>query len=198
MARKRKNKPTKYQIAIVGEGITEWHYFNDLKQVHKFPYKISPELPKNSNYKSIFKKAVQLLEEGYDKVYCVLDVDIFKQDKKEEQKYLNKKRKLSKNTNISIIETMPCIEYWFLLHFIAFSAKIYPSYNSLEKALKTFLPNYEKSSAYLKKNHIYQTLVKLGDIENAKEIASKLRQMKEESDNHLFPYTEIDLLLSEL
>ena len=198
MARKQKNKPTKYQVAIVGEGVTEWHYFNDLKQENKFPYKISPELPKSSNYKYIFRKAVQLIEEGYDKVYCVLDVDIFKQDKKEEQKYLNEKRKLNKNTNISIIETMPCIEYWFLLHFIEFSAKIYPSYDSLEKTLKKFLPDYEKSSAYLKKIRIYKTLIKLGDMEKAKKTAIKLRAAKEENDNNLFPYTEIDLLLGEL
>ena len=82
MPRIQNKRKAKYQIAVVGEGITEWHYVNDLKQTRRYPYKISPELPKNSNYKYVFKKANQLVSEGYDLVLCILDVDSLSTDEK--------------------------------------------------------------------------------------------------------------------
>lgn len=199
MARKRKEKKTKYQVAIIGEGPTEWHYFNDMKQVKRFPYKITPDLPKHSDYKCIFSKAKKLVNEGFNLVFCVLDLDVFKADAKKEEKYINEKNKLEKNDRIIVCETMPCIEYWFLIHYKKkYSSKIYPNYSSLEKELKKYLPKYEKSNEYLKKIKIFQTLTKSGDMEKAVEFSEQLRQEKEDSDNNLFPFSEIDLLLKKL
>ncbi len=198
MARNKSITPTKYSVAIIGEGPTEWHYFNDMRQYKNFPYKLSPELPKHSDYKYIFEKARRLVNEGYDKVYCVLDIDVFKNDKKQEEKYFIEKRKLLKNKKIAVVETMPCIEYWFLLHFKNFSTKIYPSYASLKTEIKTHLTNYEKSNEYFKKIKLFQTLVSKGDIEKAYKSALSLREKKKESDNHLFPFSDIDILLKKL
>mgnify|MGYP006303328055 CR=1 FL=1 len=66
MARKRKNWRTKFVVAIIGEGQTEWHYFNDLKQTEKYSFKIKPELPKHSDVDAIVKKAIKLNEQGYE------------------------------------------------------------------------------------------------------------------------------------
>ena len=198
MARKRNEKKTKFQVAIIGEGPTEWHYFNDMRQVRRFPYKITPDLPKHSDYKYIFEKAKTLVNDGYNLVFCVLDVDVFKADPKQEEKYQKEKTKLEKNERIVVCETMPCIEYWFLIHYIKYSAKIYPNYSSLEKELKKYLPEYEKSNEYFKKVKIFQTLLKSGDMEEAVKISERLRLEKEGNDNKLFPFTQIDLLLKRL
>ena len=77
MARNSKNRKEKYSIAIVGEGETEWHYFDNLRTEKRFSFQISPEIPKHSDYESIFKHAEKLADNGYDEVYCVLDLDIF-------------------------------------------------------------------------------------------------------------------------
>lgn len=75
MARKGKNKPTKFKVAIVGEGNTEWYYFSNMRQYERFSYKVEPEFPKHSDYMSIINTARRKRDEGYDLVFCVLDLD---------------------------------------------------------------------------------------------------------------------------
>lgn len=196
MARKINRRKGKFRLAIIGEGITEWHYFNNLKQEKRFPYKLTPDLPKHSDYKYIFQKAGQLTNDGYDEVFCVLDVDVFKKDRKKEQQYQKDRLKLLKDPRIKIFESMPCIEYWFLLHYKNYSTKIYPTYDSLKTELKKYLPEYDKSNEYFEKVKIYQKLISEGNISKAISSAQKLRN--EKTDNNLFPYSEIDNLLDQL
>ena len=198
MARKQHNKNTRLSIGIIGEGITEWHYFNSLRQEKRYTFKLSPELPKHSDYKSIFKKAKALIKEGYDHVFCVLDLDVFKNDKKLEERYIADKNTLQKDKRIKVFETMPCFEYWFLLHFKPFSTRIYSNYDSLQQDIRQYLPRYEKSHQYLKRANMYQTLINEGNIDLAYESSSRLRAEKEDSDNGSFPFTEIDILLDEV
>lgn len=203
MARKTKNKPTPIIIAIVGEGITEWHYFNDLKQTEKYKFQVKPELPKHSDVEAIVKKAIELREKGFDKIFCLFDMDRILLDQTENAKYLKFRQKLHnkkpKNKGkIIFYNTMPCIEYWFLLHFTQYSAKIYQNYTSLKPTLLKFLQGYDKSDKYFKRTKIYQTLKKDGNLELAIENATKLLEEIKNNDNELFPYTEIHILLNEL
>lgn len=57
MARTKGNKKTTFQVAIIGEGETEWYYFNYMKQSERFGFKVEPDLPKHSDFKSIIKSA---------------------------------------------------------------------------------------------------------------------------------------------
>ncbi len=203
MARKTKNKPTPIIIAIVGEGITEWHYFNDLQQTEKYAFQLKPELPKHSDVEAIVKKALELRETGYDKIFCLFDMDRMLSDQTENAKYEKYRQKLhnkkSKNKgSIIFYNTMPCIEYWFLLHFIQYSARTYQNYESLKPVLLKYLKGYDKSEDYFKRFKIYQTLVKIGNLNLAIENATKLLIEMKDSDNKLFPYTEIHILLNEL
>lgn len=203
MARKTNKRKSKNAVAIVGEGITEWHYFTDLKQTERYSFKIKPELPKHSDVDAIVKKATELLDEGYDKVLCLFDMDRVSTNKTENAKYQKHKKKhhykTSKTGGIIIFyETMPCIEYWFLIHFIEYSTRIYPDYNSLKPKLLKYLDGYDKSDEYFKRNKIYQILLTQGSISLAIESAERLVKEKSTSDNILFPFTEIHDLLTEL
>lgn len=203
MARKTNKKNLKNAVAIVGEGITEWHYFTDLKQVERYSFKVKPELPKHSDVNAIVKKATELLAEGYDKVLCLFDMDRIITNSKENSKYQKHKKRLhnkQKKSGGKIIfyETMPCIEFWFLLHFIKFSSRIYTDCDSLKTKLLGYLEGYDKSEVYFRKNKIYRILTAKGNIELATENAEKLMDEKKNSDNVLFPYTEIHHLLMEL
>jgi hypothetical protein len=73
MTRKNKKLRVKKKYAVVGEGLTEWFYFNAMKQVENFNFDLKPDMPKHSDINSIFLKAESLLEKGYDKVFCVID-----------------------------------------------------------------------------------------------------------------------------
>jgi len=179
-------------VAIVGEGITEWHYFNDLKQTEKYSFQVKPELPKHSDVDAILKKAIELREKGYDKILCLFDMDRILSDQTEKEKYLKYRQKYhnkkSKNKgNIVFYNTMPCIEFWFLLHFNPYSTRIFQNYESIKPYLLKYLTGYDKSDEYFKKFKIYQTLIKNGSLNLAIESASKLLidKQNDEDDKYL-------------
>ncbi|HMQ59982.1 MAG TPA: hypothetical protein PKE06_04895 [Flavilitoribacter sp.] len=64
MARKINTKPGKYKVAVIGEGITEWHYFDGLRSVERLSFDLKPGLPRHSSYGDIFKKALEFIGEG--------------------------------------------------------------------------------------------------------------------------------------
>lgn len=96
----------------------------------------------------MIRRARTLIKEQYDKVYCVLDYDAIVSDISELKKFESEVRKLGnkKSTrNINFILSMPCIEYWFLLHFKKkVSSKEYLSYDELKPELLQYIPDYEK------------------------------------------------------
>lgn len=196
MARGRKTRKEKFRAAVVGEGITEWHYFHSLKQTEKLLYQLKPSLPKHSDYREIFKKAQQLAAEGYDRVYCVVDLDVSQSlGPKVQARYEKTKLKLLGIPDVFIFETMPCTEYWFLLHFHDYSTRIYPSFESLAAELKHFLPGYEKSGAYFRRSKIYKKLKESGDLEKACNTAKRLCVERVGQENPLFPFSEYGALL---
>ena len=68
MGRKINKKKTRFKVAIVGEGDTEWYYFTSMRQYERFSFKVEPDLPKHSDYKTIIKTARKKRDEGYDLV----------------------------------------------------------------------------------------------------------------------------------
>jgi hypothetical protein len=199
MARKSKNKPTKFRIAIVGEGITEWYYFINMRHAERFSFKVEPELPNHSDYKSVISTARRKRNEGYDLVFCVLDLDRILANPTEKKGYYSEKAKKKLNAGIEFIETMPCIELWFLLHFLNnYSAKIYLNYEQLSKALKKHIPCYGKTADFFQKNPIYEYLSSKGSYENADKFAQRLASDKLKSDNPYFNFTDINKLIKQL
>lgn len=126
----------KFKISVVGEGATEWHYISSFNKVENYKVSIRPSLPKKSTYSEIFNKAKQLINQGYDRAYCLIDLDVCCEDMVSYQKYLKEKKSIEKNKNIKVFETMPCIEYWFLLHFTSYSSKKYSSCDEVVKDLR--------------------------------------------------------------
>lgn len=91
---------------------------------------------------------------------------------------------------------MPCIEFWFLLHFKPYSNKIYRNCNEVIQELKQFLPDYKKTKGFLQKLNIYKALVEKGDQALAIKTAIRLCKEYQKSDNIQLPYSEIRLFLS--
>ena len=199
MARKTKSRPPKFQVAIVGEGETEWFYFSNMRQNEKFSFKVAPDLPKHSDYKSIIQTARNKRDEGYDLVFCVFDLDRIITNDTEKKGYNLEKSKTNANKGIEFIETMPCIELWFLLHFLkTYSSKVYLDYNQVKIPLWNYIPNYEKTAKFLKPIRLYEYMNKNGNFDKANEFAIRLEEEKEESDNPLFNFTQINNLINRL
>lgn len=199
MARKSKNTSTKFKVAIVGEGDTEWYYFTSMRQYEKFNFKVAPELPKHSDYKTIIETARKKRNEGYDLIFCVLDLDRIITNDTENKGYIAEKTKKKANIGIEFVETMPCIEFWFLLHFLeSYSTKVYLDYNQVSVPLKKYIPNYEKTGNFFKSVQIYELLCNKGDFNKANKMATKLTNEREISDNPLLNFTDINKLIQRL
>lgn len=193
--RRRPFRRPKELVLIVCEGEkTEPNYFYELKDEFKL-VTVDIETAKKKDPLSIVNFAIKKAEDkaedkDYDKLYCVFDKEdnISRQGKYREALVEIKKNK-SKKYTIHAIYSIPCFEYWLLLHFIKTSR--YFTAKQVVKKLKKYMPDYQKSM----KNIFYITKHKLDHaIKNAKLIEEESK--KAESDN--YPSTKIYKLVEDL
>ena len=62
-------------IAIIGEGETEWFYFDSLRVTCRYPFKVAPDFPQHSDINHILKLVESYLDRQYDYVVCLFDMD---------------------------------------------------------------------------------------------------------------------------
>ena len=73
-------------IKILGEGPTEFFYFNSLKDEFPQLQNIEPRVPKHSSIEELRRSIESAISEGYSKVLCVIDMDN-KREPVEREKY---------------------------------------------------------------------------------------------------------------
>lgn len=149
---RRKAKRSSYdKVLIVCEGEkTEPYYFNELKKHYRLhSATIHVDGKSKSTPSQVFSRAQKLAEQAkslndpYDRVYCVFD--------KDNHACYEQTRIDIKNSNFVAITSVPCFEYWLLLHF-KYSTKTYENdgsstaANNVIKDLKRFIPNYSKTN----------------------------------------------------
>lgn len=201
----RQKRTTEKKAAIVGEGESEFYYFSHLRDTKKYNFKLTPDLPKHtkSDYESIFKRADKLKNDGYDMVFCVIDYDTILEEKQKGnanyiQKYEKAKKELEKKDEIFIIETMPCLEYWFLLHYTTYSTRVYLSYKAVVPVLKKYLPNYDKTEKYFGTDE-FRGILAAELNENAIKNAHKLWENKDDGNaGDDAPYSDMPIVFARL
>lgn len=135
-------KKEKTVIIIVCEGETEQNYFNELGVIEAgIRIRIKPELSNKPNWESILTKADEYKIDENTKVYYALDLDCII-DKPQTAKYIQTKKKLIKKDVIPL-ESYTCFETWLLYHYET-NPKSYDKCEKHEKALATYIPNYQK------------------------------------------------------
>lgn len=82
-------------IAIIGEGETEWFYFDSLRIACRYPFKVAPDFPQHSDIRHILKLIESYLNKQYDYIVCLFDMDRLLQFPSEMQLYQNAKKKYS-------------------------------------------------------------------------------------------------------
>ena len=85
MAREKRIKEIRKSYAIIGEGITEFFYFDGFRNVEKdllkkFNVTLKPDKPKHPDYSDIITKAQSLLAKEFDVVFCLIDMDYIKKN----------------------------------------------------------------------------------------------------------------------
>ena len=159
---KRKRKPVML-ITAEGRNKTKKQYFSSFQDQHgKYSIRFATGLETDpvGMLKAMEKawKKNELSEKDGDKAYIVLDMDC-KPEKIRLVKELQKKSK-----NIKFIVSNPCIEVWFILHFI-YTTHQFKDSKAPKKELAKYIPEYEESmdiSAILRpmlnnaENHLVQ------------------------------------------
>ncbi len=197
---RRQSRRSSYdKILIVCEGEkTEPNYFTDLVNYYKLnTANVEIDGTCGSSPKSVLKRAEHLAQtedqkgDGYDRVYCVFDKD---SHESYDETVRNITDKIPKNVFFAAI-SVPCFEYWLLLHF-QYTTKPYHATgnssvgNEVLKELKTMLPNYSKGD-----ENIFITLI--DQLEFAKNNAK--RALNNSIENHTDnPSTNIHELIEYL
>ena len=182
-------------IAIIGEGETEWFYFDSLRIARRYPFKVAPSFPQHSDVRHILKLLESYLDKQYDVIVCLFDMDRLLQIPSEMGLYQSWKRKYGAKKyagRVMFIETNPCTEFWFLLHFLPNAVcRRYENYEKLLPELQKHMPGYEKTKRYFIRTNLYKFLIENGDLERAMANSEKLCKLSKESPEDWNAYSEI-------
>ena len=189
MSMKKESKNVRKSIAIIGEGLTEYRYVDDIRTTERFRFSLVPGIPKHSDIDDIVSLAKARKNAGYDYVLCLIDMDVIEGNHDKMEHYHSLKKE---NPHIIFIESSPCTEYWFLMHYMpAPSSKEYAEYDAVAQELKKHIPNYDKTEAFFNKTHIYRELKEKGNMERAIELSRELDKLHELEPEVYKSYTQM-------
>ena len=194
MARNIKSKKLKFSYAVIGDGQTELFYLDHLKRLNNYGYSIRPRFFDKISIDDADRIIQELLDGGTNKVIYLTDYDTVVSGETKDR--FNKLIKDYKNEErVMICETMPSIEFWFLLHY-QYTTRPFRNSNEAENALKKYLPDYNKSKVYLENDKWFNELISENKQENAKENAIRLLSEKDANNKH-FPFTKVHIAIEE-
>ena len=118
MARKEAIKQQRQERAvIIGAGLTERWYFSHLQSRFNLKIKIRPRFFGNENITTLEKRINQVLsDEGIAVV--IFDADVSTWNDAEKTRLIAIKKKYEKSKRVILCDSLPSIEYWFLLHYL--------------------------------------------------------------------------------
>lgn len=105
MARKRKGKHKKKSIFVLGDGQTEQYYFDHLKNLRGYNYKIRPRLFDALTIENAESKIDELISGDADMIFYFTDYDTIVNQRKKD-KFLAFKKKYQDNPNVFILESI--------------------------------------------------------------------------------------------
>ena len=173
LRRTRAKRDSYDTVLIVCEGEkTEPYYFQELRddlQLNPFNIEITGNT-RGSSPVNVVNYALKN-HKDYDKTFCVFDQDQHSDYKTALRKI--KGREKSREHPVQAITSVPCFEFWLLLHFRMTTKHFAVASGSIceqvVKELKKFLPDYDKGCRGI----YYETKAKLSQaIKNAKNVAA--------------------------
>lgn len=197
-------KKIKDSITVIGEGITEYYYFNSLKDDFR-QLNIKPAYPKHSTGLDYLEQEIdKSIDAGYSLIICVIDMDN-KKDGKEKEEYIKFKNRLSGvhftkkprvKYEIRFIENERCAEIFFLFYF-AYKSRCFQNQPELLDELNKYC-KYEKTEKFFMKHSLHQYFEKTGgDLKKALCNAARSMKEKEETDRD-YTYSQMAELFEAL
>jgi hypothetical protein len=132
--------PRNRLLIVSGAAVTERDYFQGLRDHLENPAVTVKLLEKAGSPSQVVEYARKRRaddRDGYDEVWCVVDVDEFTD--------LPRAMKNARDEGIRMAVSNPCFEVWLLLHFEEHRAHC-ASYKELLPRLKKHMPGYSKTA----------------------------------------------------
>ena len=158
----------KNRFVILGEGPTEFYYFDSLKELFK-GLSIRPDYPKHTSIRELDKKISESIALGYSHIFCVIDMDT-KNEEPERSLYARLKKKYAKAVDnpkkgiryeVRFFETHRCTELFFLYYFWYTSRK-YTDQETLIKDLNKYVEYVKTTEFFIKCKGLHQYFEKNG------------------------------------
>lgn len=151
MARRIKERELKNpMITIIGEGATERYYFTHLKRLRGYNYVCKPRNFTEQTFDEMQKQIDRVLADNGIAV-CVFDADVTRTRPAEKIKYDDMRRKYAKNPSVILCDSMPSIEFRFLLHYLN-TNRFFATSDDVITVLRRFIPNFSKHQSFLSKD----------------------------------------------
>lgn len=159
MARKIKERKLKNPtITIIGEGATERFYFTHLKRLHGYNYMCKPRNFTEQTLDEMQKQIERVLADKGIAV-CVFDADVTRTRLAEKAKYDEMCRRYANNKAVILCDSMPSIEFWFLLHYLN-TNRYFASSDDVIVMLRRFMPDFSKHQSFLSKENWVSELLR--------------------------------------
>ena len=153
------------RAVIIGAGITERWYFTHMQTLFDLKVKIRPRYFGKENAASLEKLIKQVLDnEGL--AIVVFDADVSTWNESEHKKLQALRERYSQHKRVILCDSMPSIEFWFLIHFIN-TNKFYGTSKAVIAELSKHMPQFEKSESFLSSSKWVEDLCKEGKFRNA-------------------------------
>ena len=97
--------------------MTERWYFEHLRVIKGYRYDCKPRFFAHQSYEEMMKLIDWVLQNGGIAV-CVCDADITRDNEERNKKLQEMKALYAKDERVFICDSMPSIEFWFLIHYM--------------------------------------------------------------------------------
>mgnify|MGYP000205209928 CR=1 FL=1 len=166
MARKIKERKLKAPtITIIGEGATERFYFTHLKRLKGYNYMCKPRNFTEQSLEEMQRHVERVLADDGIAV-CVFDADVTRIHPAEKLKLDNMRRKYEGNPSVLLCDSMPSIEFWFLLHFLN-TNRYFATSDDVISVLKKHIPLFSKQQSFLSNETWVNALLKDEKLKSA-------------------------------
>lgn len=165
-------------LFIIGEGLTEYYYFEHIKNLRKYNCQVKLSFFKNTSY-SALKKSIADCLKAATFIICVYDMDVACREKNEKERaqLQELEDEYGSHKNVMLCPSMPCIEYWFLLHYNQ-KEKVLDNKKSAKAELRKYIPNYDTVKSFLKNEKWVRDMISGDKQKNAIDSAKKLNKEK--------------------
>lgn len=136
------------------------------------------------------RKISEVLEGGGIAI-CVFDTDVSKRSETENKKLKTLLKKYGKRKNVIFCNSLPSIEYWFLIHYEN-TNRHFDSSKSVEREIRKYLLNFEKSSQFLEKE---KWVVDLCADNKLKTAINRAKNFGDSSPSYSNVYKAFDFLM---